>query len=138
MAARRYPPYHAPGIIYLLHFSARTTEGHQHYLGWTSDGEARLGRHRRGGGAQETKKAIAEGLTLTEAQTWRGTPALEKRLKEWHKRKRKGFSGICPLCPGETMLPPDLVRELGAPSLRVRYLREADGPGVGAQLGSGF
>ena len=67
---------------------------------------------------RETRKAIAEGLKLTVAQTWKGTPLLEKRLKEWSRRGRKGFAGICPLCSREDDLPP-VSRELGKPSMRV-------------------
>jgi predicted GIY-YIG superfamily endonuclease len=122
MAARRYPSDHARGTIYLLHFSGRTKEGRQHYLGWSSDTEARLGRHRTGWGAWETKKAVAEGLKLTMAQTWKGTPLLERRLKEWSRDTRKGFAGICPLCARKDVLPQELSRELGEPSLSVRHL----------------
>ncbi len=64
---------------------------------------------------------MAEGLKLTLAQTWTGTPHLEKRIKEWSRLGHKGFSGICPLCPGEEPLSPDLVRDLGVPTLRIRY-----------------
>ena len=75
-------------------------------------------------GAGETRKALAEGLLLTQAQTWKGTPLLEQRLKEWSRQGRKGFSGICPFCPGEATLPADLAGQLGEPSL-VRYSESA-------------
>jgi len=123
MAASAYPGPDTPGTIYLLHFSGRTKRGHQHYLGWSRDVERRIRQHRSGTGAGETKKAVAEGLKLTVAQTWEGTPDLEKRLKEWHRRGRKAFSGICPFCPGDASLPLDLVRELGEASLRIHRLR---------------
>lgn len=122
MPARTSPTPNAPGTIYLLHFSGRTNQGHQHYLGWSRDVERRIARHRAGAGANETRKAVAEGLKLTVGQTWKGTPALETRVKEWSRQGRKGFAGICPLCPGEKSLPPDLARDLGNPSLRIRYL----------------
>jgi predicted GIY-YIG superfamily endonuclease len=122
MARAARPAPDAAGTIYLVHFSARTNQGRQHYLGWTRDLEARLHRHRSGAGASDTKKAVAEGLKLTVAQTWNGTPHLEERLKKWSRQARKGFSGICPLCRGEEVLPPDLVRDLGPPSLRIRRL----------------
>jgi predicted GIY-YIG superfamily endonuclease len=118
----RFPVPGAPGTIYLLHFSGRTKQGRQHYLGWARDANARLQRHRSGSGACDTRKAVAEGLTLTQAQTWVGTPDLEKRLKQWSRQGRKGFAGICPLCLGEATLPPSLARDLGEPSLR-RYRR---------------
>lgn len=121
MAGNRYPRDDAPGTIYLVHFSAKTSEGRQHYLGWSSDIERRFAQHRAGHGARETRKAVAEDLRLTLAQTWLGTPRLESRMKAWSRRGRKGFSGICPLCPREASLTPDLIRDLGAPTLQVRY-----------------
>jgi predicted GIY-YIG superfamily endonuclease len=122
MATSTHPPPDAPGTIYLLHFSGRTKQGHQHYLGWSQDVERRIARHRAGAGAHETRKAVAEGLKLTVAQTWKGTPSLETRLKEWSRQGRKGFSGICPFCYGEEALPLSLARDLGEPSLRIRRL----------------
>lgn len=119
MSTNGFPAPDARGEIYLVHFSGRTTEGRQHYLGFTGNLERRYGQHRYGRGARETRKAIAEGLKLTVAQTWKGTPLLEKRLKEWSRRGRKGFAGICPLCSREDDLPPELSRELGKPSMRV-------------------
>lgn len=121
MTGRAYPPEDALGTIYLIHFSARTSQERQHYLGWSSDIEKRFAQHRSGHGSRETRKAVAEGLRLTLAQTWTGTPLLERRIKAWSRRGRKGFSGICPLCPGEEALTPDIVRGLGAPTLRIRY-----------------
>jgi predicted GIY-YIG superfamily endonuclease len=125
MATNRYPADDAPGTIYLLHFSGRTKQGRQHYLGFSSDLERRYRQHRYGWGAEETKKAIAEGLKLTVAQTWKGTPLLEGRLKEWSRDGRKGFAGICPFCPKEDVLPPDLAGALGTPSLRIRHQHAA-------------
>jgi predicted GIY-YIG superfamily endonuclease len=121
MATKQYPAADALGTIYLLHYSGRTKQGRQHYLGWTSNTEVRYGQHCSGWGAGETKKAVAEGLKITMAQTWRGTPALERRLKEWSREDKKGFSGICPFCPKEGALPADLASALGPPSLRVRH-----------------
>ena len=89
MAARAYPPDDAPGTIYLVHFSARTSQRRQHYLGWSSDIERRFAQHRSGHGAQETRKAVAEGLGLTLAQTWAGTPILERRIKSPGTGKRR-------------------------------------------------
>ena len=100
-------------------YSERTVENRQHYLGFSSDLQRRYGQHRSGWGANETRKTIAEGLTLTVAQTWKGTPALERRLKEWSRDGRRGFYRICPLCPRQDDLPPDLTRALGSPSMRV-------------------
>jgi len=119
-SSSRFPAPDSPGTIYLLHFSGRTKQRQQHYLGWARDANARFARHRAGTGAGVTRRAIAEGLSLTQAQTWKGTPAIERRLKEWSRQGRKGFAGICPICDGHAVLPPDLARDLGDPSLR-RY-----------------
>jgi predicted GIY-YIG superfamily endonuclease len=121
MSTNGFPGPDARGYVYLVHFSGRTKQGRQHYLGFSSNLERRYGQHRFGWGANETKKAIAEGLKLTVAQTWKGTPTLERRLKEWSREEKKGFSGICPLCPREDDLPPDLARELGKPSMRIYH-----------------
>jgi predicted GIY-YIG superfamily endonuclease len=87
MATNRFPAPDARGYIYLVHFSGRTEQHRQHYLGFSANLERRYDQHRFGRGAGETKKAIAEGLKLTVAQTWKGTPSLEKRLKEWSCRQ---------------------------------------------------
>jgi hypothetical protein len=47
---------------------------------------------------------------------------LERRLKEWSREGKKGFAGICPLCPKQDVLPSELASELGAGSLRVSHL----------------
>ena len=125
MSTNGFPAPDARGYVYLVHFSGRTKQGRQHYLGFSSNLERRYGQHRFGSGANETKKAIAEGLKLTVAQTWKGTPTLERRLKEWSRQGCKGFSGICPLCPREDDLPTDLARELGKPSMRVYHSASA-------------
>jgi hypothetical protein len=67
----------------------------------------------------ETRKAIAEGLKLTLAQTWRGTPADERRIKEERRRVRRGFASLCPFCEVEDELAEALVQGMGRPTLRV-------------------
>ena len=39
--AMAFPSDDQPGTLYLLHYSGRTRQGRQHYLGWTSNSEAR-------------------------------------------------------------------------------------------------
>jgi hypothetical protein len=56
------------------------------------------------------------------AQTWKGTPLLERRLKEWSREDEKGFTGSGPLCTKQDVLPPELGSELGTGSLRVSHL----------------
>jgi predicted GIY-YIG superfamily endonuclease len=115
MAPDWYPADDAPGTIYLLHYSGRTKHRHQHYLGWSADVERRYAQHRSGRGSSETKKAVAEGLEITVAQTWKGTPLLERRLKEWSRKGCKGFAGICPFCPKDDVLPSDLISARSLP-----------------------
>jgi predicted GIY-YIG superfamily endonuclease len=109
------------GTVYLIHFSGRTAAGHQHYLGWTTDLAKRLARHRAGRGAEETKKAVAEGLKLKLAQHWRGTPSDERRIKEERNRVKRSYGCLCPYCETEDDLAADLVRGMGPPELRVQH-----------------
>jgi predicted GIY-YIG superfamily endonuclease len=115
------PAANAPGTIYLLHYTVRTKRGRQHYLGWSDNPIERLRRHRSGRGATETKRAIAEGAKLVMAQTWHGTPALERKLKDWSRSRRAGFAGICPMCEGGTALPAELEAALGRGSMQRVY-----------------
>lgn len=117
MAAFNLPHPHAPGTLYLLHYSGMTARGHQHYLGWSGDAEAGSRRQRPEHGVNEPMQAVAEGLALTIAQTWSGTPELEFRVKEWALAERTSFAGLCPYCPGGKLPPEDLASELGEPSL---------------------
>src|SRR5579885_2387669 len=85
----------AQGTIYLLHYTKRTSRGRQHYLGWAKDPFRRLQRHRAGSGATDTKIVVAEGAAMVMAQTWPGTLALERRIKQWRRARRAGVAGIC-------------------------------------------
>jgi hypothetical protein len=107
----------APGTLYLLHYSGETAHGHQHYLGWSGDLEERTRQQRPECGANDPMQAVAEGLALTIAQTWTGTPELQSRVTEWVRAERTSFAGLCPYCPGGKLPPADLARELGEPSL---------------------
>jgi predicted GIY-YIG superfamily endonuclease len=120
MRRSQQPHPNARGTVYLVHFSGRTSQNRQHYLGWSADVNRRFAQHVSGHGARETRKALAEGLKVTLAQTWRGTPDLEWRIKQWSRRGAKGFAGLCPFCAGGAMLPDALARELGPPSLILR------------------
>ena len=88
-------------------------------MGWSADVCKRFAQHKSGRGAVETRKAIAEGLKLTLAQTWRGTPADERRIKEERRRVRRGFASLCPFCEVEDELAEGLVQGMGRPTLRV-------------------
>ena len=102
MSANGFPAPNTPGYVYLVHFSGRTKQGRQHYLGFSSDLKRRYEQHRSGCGAHETKKALAEGLKLTIAQTWRGTPRLERRLKDWSSRGGRDSPASVPSAPEQT------------------------------------
>lgn len=106
------------GEIYLTHFFKRTSRGHQHYLGWSTDAVKRFRRHLVGTGAEETKLALAEGASLIMVQTWRGTSALEKRLNAWHRERRLSYAGLCPKCDPPPLPTPGLTAELGPGSMK--------------------
>ena len=125
--ARPYPADDEPGTIYLIHFSSRTKDGHQHYLGWSADVEKRFASHKAGRGAEETRKAVAEGIKLTLAQTWSGTPLQERRIKEERRQVRRGFACLCPFCGTHDDLAGELVRGMGRATLRIRHV---EGRGV--------
>jgi predicted GIY-YIG superfamily endonuclease len=103
----------ARGTVYLVHFSGRTRQNRQHYLGWSADVGRRFTEHASGRGAHATRKARAEGLKVKLAQAWSGTPDLERRIKEWSRDGAHGFAGLCPYCDRGTKLPEALARELG-------------------------
>jgi predicted GIY-YIG superfamily endonuclease len=107
--------------VYLVHFSGLTSQNRQHYLGWSADVGHRFAQHASGRGAHETRKALAEGLKVMLAQTWSGTPDLERRIKLWSRCGAKGFAGLCPYCNRGTELPEALARELGPPTYTVRW-----------------
>lgn len=83
------------GTVYLLHFNQ--PYGHApHYLGWTEHLEQRLARHHTGGGARLMAVITDAQITWRLAQTWEGTRAVERRLKN-----RGGHAWICPICRTE-------------------------------------
>jgi predicted GIY-YIG superfamily endonuclease len=116
----------ARGTVYLVHFSGLTSQNRQHYLGWSADLSRRFAQHASGRGAHETRKALAEGLKIMLAQTWSGTPDLERRIKQWSRRGAKGFAGLCPYCARGAKLPDALARELGPPTYTVRWTSPSD------------
>lgn len=116
--------HHGVGTVYLLHFSARTKRGHQHYLGWSSDVVKRFNRHRAGWGSNEARKALGEGLKITLAQSWSGTLADERRIKDECRSIRGGFACLCPYCDLEDERAAELVRGMGPPTT-LRVVRPA-------------
>lgn len=110
-----------PGTIDLLHYISRPKRGRQHYLGWPNNPGERMRRHQNGRGAAETRRAVAEGTKLIMVQTWLGTPALERKPKDWSRGRRAGFAGLCPICKGHPALPPQLGVALGPGSMKRIY-----------------
>lgn len=84
------------GTIYLLHFE-RAHYHARHYLGWTTDFDARLAEHLAGRGARLMEVIVKEQrIAVHVARTWRGTRNDERRLKNHNHAPR-----LCPICnPG--------------------------------------
>lgn len=84
------------GTVYLLHFDEPISALHtcQHYMGWTSDLEARLEAHRAGKGARLTAVARNLGIGFKLVKTWPNVGrTFERQLKN-----RKAGPRMCPLC----------------------------------------
>ncbi|MEV4887877.1 hypothetical protein AB0K48_00610 [Nonomuraea sp. NPDC055795] len=80
------------GTVYLLHF-AQPYRHARHYLGWTTDLQARLAEHAAGRGARLLAVVRDAGITWTLARTWPGNRARERALK-----RQGGSARRCPLC----------------------------------------
>lgn len=83
------------GTVYLLHFS-RPYRHAGHYVGFTTDLERRLREHRRGSSSPLVRCAVAEGIEIFLARTWREvTVGFETWL---HRGGHKHL--VCPICSG--------------------------------------
>jgi predicted GIY-YIG superfamily endonuclease len=80
------------GTIYLIHFD-RPYQHAGHYLGWTSDLNARLAAHANGSGSRLMSVITAAGIGWQLARTWTGSRYRERQLKI-----QGGHSRKCPLC----------------------------------------
>jgi len=78
--------------VYLLHFD-RPYKHAKHYIGYTTDLEARLQAHTNGTGARLMEVIANAGIGFTLARTWDGDRKLERRLK-----KQKQTPRLCPIC----------------------------------------
>jgi len=81
------------GTIYLLHFDRAVADHARHYLGWTSDLDARLDAHREGRGARLMEVCRERGITWHVSRTWEGTRDRERALKDRAESPR-----LCPDC----------------------------------------
>jgi len=84
------------GTIYLIHFDKKF--GHAgHYLGYASDFEKRMERHRAGRGSNLIKKIQEAGIGWQVVRKWENVgPQAEAELKRYHNNRR-----LCPLCAGQ-------------------------------------
>jgi predicted GIY-YIG superfamily endonuclease len=80
------------GVVYLLHFDQPYRHA-RHYIGWTTDLDARLAAHALGRGARLVEVINAAGIGWRLARTWPGGRKRERQLK-----KQGGASGCCPCC----------------------------------------
>ena len=78
-------------VVYLLHFHVPYAHA-RHYLGSTSDLDARLAEHQRGAGARLMEVVSQAGINWTLVRAWKGDRKRERKLKNYHRR------ALCPLC----------------------------------------
>lgn len=92
--------------VYLLHFEP-PYEHAAHYLGWSNDVQRRTQHHLAGtGNSPLVNAALAAGCRVVVARVWHGaTRTFESRLK------KHGKSRVCPMCPGPTRNPREIVLE---------------------------
>jgi predicted GIY-YIG superfamily endonuclease len=83
------------GTVYLLHFS-RPYQHASHYVGFTTDLARRLRQHRKGSTSPLVRCAVAEGIEIFLARTWKEVTV---RFEKWlHSGGHKRL--ICPICSG--------------------------------------
>jgi predicted GIY-YIG superfamily endonuclease len=81
------------GTVYLIHFDTPYKHA-RHYLGWTTDLNARIAAHANGSGANLMAVVNRAGITWRLARTWTdATRYRERRLKD-----QGGHSRKCPVC----------------------------------------
>ncbi len=96
---------------YLLHFDRRYKQA-GHYLGSTTDLQARLKQHAAGNGARLLQVVAQVGIKWRLVQTWPGGRDVERRLK-----RQKNSPRFCPICRRkrkELHMPPDPLHQLAS------------------------
>jgi predicted GIY-YIG superfamily endonuclease len=84
------------GVIYLIHFKEKY-KGAGHYLGYASDFEKRMERHRAGRGSNLIKVIQNAGIEWEVVRKWENVgPQAEAELKRFHNNRR-----LCPICVKE-------------------------------------
>ena len=79
-------------MVYLIHFETPYKHA-RHYLGSTSNLQARLKLHQAGTGARLMEVITQAGIRWHVARTWEGGRDLERALKTW-----KNSPKLCPTC----------------------------------------
>ena len=80
------------GTVYLIHLDTPYKHA-RHYLGWTTNLDARLHAHRTGHGARLMEVITAAGITWRLVRTWPGGRDRERAIKNRHEAPR-----LCPEC----------------------------------------
>lgn len=87
------------GWVYLLHFARplgnlRNPRGQaQHYVGFATDVDERVGQQLAGIGARITRAAVAQGIEISLVAAWQAPLSFEKHLK-----RLKNAPRYCPVC----------------------------------------
>ena len=131
--SRRSPRKAPTGHVYLIHFEARYRHA-GHYLGFATDLEQRLERHRAGQGARLLEVIGEAGIGWKVVRVWSGDRGLERSLK----RRKNAPRRLCPVCRGDTdyeggddrglMLPGTVAGGAGGPRQMARAAADEDGP----------
>lgn len=109
-----------PGTVYLIHFDRPLADHARHYLGWSSDLDARLEEHRQGRGARLMEVVRERGIGWHLARTWEGTRNRERALKARAESPR--------LCPDCTSHPKPVTRGRSAATAPGDQARARAGP----------
>jgi predicted GIY-YIG superfamily endonuclease len=81
--------------IYLIHFD-QSFKHARHYIGFTTDLDARLQAHASGHGARLMEVITNAGINWQCVRTWPGERKFERQLK-----RRKETPALCPVCAGD-------------------------------------
>ena len=119
------------GTIYLLHFDQKMA-GRQHYLGWTTNLERRLGHHRAGQGGRTTARFHAAKIGFQLVATWTGTREDEKRMKGGR------LSSLCPVCKEEKVTVLEAMQKMAGATRRVVASAEGSDASHGAAQATRF
>jgi predicted GIY-YIG superfamily endonuclease len=92
MHQQDHAPFGVPGTIYLIRFETPYRHA-RHYMGFTTNLEQRIERHKAGHGSRLMSVITKAGIRWAVVQTWSGNRHLERRIK-----RGGGLSRACPIC----------------------------------------